>query len=202
MCDAIYGAGGAGEPGEEPAKEQGFRKQTAGRQLPHEPHAPDCASQQAAELRRLPFERARRTRRTRLFDRSCGSRASVRFKRRPLSKPSVRHTSHRSTTCCGSKQLIVEATLPLATAPRRPSPPQFLHAQCASVRARSARGAAEVLLWPQAVWPRLPSSPSRCAPPARLHHTCHTTRGLLTRAAIGCAGAQARGPEHTAAIAH
>ena len=64
MCDAIYGAVGAGEPGEEmPLRSKVPEVQTAGRQPPHEPHAPGYASQQATDLRRLPYERARRARR-------------------------------------------------------------------------------------------------------------------------------------------
>ena len=59
------------------------------------------------------------TRRGSTFDHPCGSRASVRPDRRPLSKPSLRHSLHRSATCCGRLQLIVEATLPVATAARR-----------------------------------------------------------------------------------
>ena len=58
-CDASFGAGGAGVPGERShtgARVSGV--QTAGRRVPHETHAPGCALQKASDSWRLQFAHA------------------------------------------------------------------------------------------------------------------------------------------------
>jgi hypothetical protein len=75
-------------------------------------------------------------------------------------------------------------------------PSQFLHTAravrlCAC--SQRARGAADLLLSPQAVWPSCPPlSPGARRQPGR-HHACCTARFRLTRAAVGRKGGQARG---------